>query len=66
MEKRVKLLETIIMEFKYDSEEERTLHVETMEDLGWICDGQIRRSDDSLGMKNREWYWFARFQKIVK
>ena len=39
--------------------------VEEMEKEGWICDGQVRKSDDPLSLnKEREYYWFARFQKI--
>ncbi|MFH0334710.1 hypothetical protein ACSXEK_16085 (plasmid) [Clostridium perfringens] len=67
MSKRIKLLETVIKEFKYESEEDRKLHVEEMEKEGWICDGQVRKSDDPLSLnKEREYYWFARFSKIVK
>ena len=67
MSKRIKLLETVIKEFKYESEEDRKLHVKEMEKEGWICDGQVRKSDDPISLyKEREYYWFARFQKIVK
>lgn len=67
MSKKIKLLETIIQEYKYKSVEERMSHVEEMEKDGWICDGQVRKSDDPLLLnKEREYYWFARFSKIVK
>ncbi|MBO3356117.1 hypothetical protein [Clostridium perfringens] len=67
MSKGIKLLETIIQEYKYESVEERMSHVEEMIKEGWICDGQVRKSDDPLSWhKDREYYWFARFQKINK
>lgn len=50
-----------MVEYKYDSEEERANHVEMMELLGYECDGQVKRSDDSIMCENPTYYWFARF-----
>lgn len=62
-----KLLETMLQEYRYESREERDEHVLEMEKEGWICDGQVRKSDDPLSLnEEREYYWFARFSKIVK
>ena len=58
-----KISETIVLEFKYDSEEEREKHVKQMESDGYECSGQVRRSDDSLMDKNRKFYWYAKFGK---
>lgn len=55
--------DTHILEFRYDSGEERLKHVELMKDNGYECDGVIRKSDDSIMSENREWYWYARFSK---
>lgn len=48
-----------IIEYKYDSEEEREQHVKWMESQGFECSGQIRKSDDSLLDENRKYYWFG-------
>ncbi|GCD11678.1 hypothetical protein [Clostridium tagluense] len=57
------LSKTIICEYKYDSEEERDQHVKDMELQGVECSGQVRRSDDSLMNKERDYYWYAKFYK---
>ena len=59
------LLKLIIEEYKYDSEEERNNHVVDMEKQGYECSGQTHRSDDSLMKPNREYYWFAKFSKVL-
>jgi len=58
-----KLSGTLIYEFKYDSEEERERHVKNMEDMGFECTGQVKKSDDSLFNANRKHYWYAKFYK---
>lgn len=60
-----KLLKMVIYEYKYDTEEERNSHVAYMESQGYECTGQVKRSDDDLMKKEREYYWFARFQKLM-
>lgn len=60
-----KLKETIISEYRYDTEKEREYHIEAMKNLGFECDGQIKKSDDDLMKKDREYYWFARFFKYM-
>jgi hypothetical protein len=57
------LLNKLIYEYKYDSEEERNNHVELMGKQGFEVSDQVRRSDDSLMKDNREYYWFAHFWK---
>ncbi len=52
-----------ICEYKYDSEEERENHVKDMESQGFECSGQVRKSDDSLMLKERNYYWYAKFFK---
>jgi hypothetical protein len=52
-----------ILEYKYDSEEEREEHVKYMESQGYECSGQIRKSDGSLMNKDRAWYWYGQFSK---
>ncbi len=52
-----------ILEYKYDSEEDRSTHVKWMESLGFVCSGQVKRSDDSLWDDNRTYYWYAKFEK---
>lgn len=59
------LLKMVIYEYKYETEEERNLHVKYMEEQGYECTGQVKRSDDDLTKKDREYYWFARFQKLM-
>lgn len=58
-----KISDIQILEFKYDSEEERSKHVELMESSGYECSGQVRRSDDSMMSSNRDYYWYAQFSK---
>lgn len=58
-----KLSEVTTLEFKYDSSEEREQHVHFMENIGYECSGQVRRSDDSLMNDNRNYYWYAHFTK---
>lgn len=60
-----KLLEMVIHEYRYGSKEERSSHVEYMESQGYECTGQVKRSDDDLMKREREYYWFARFQKLM-
>lgn len=59
------LLKLITEEYKYDSEEERYNHVIEMEKQGYMCSGQVQRSDDKLMKPNREYYWFAKFSKVM-
>ncbi|MBN6887274.1 hypothetical protein ACUXCC_002290 [Cytobacillus horneckiae] len=54
-----KISEMTIIEYKYDSEEEREQHVKWMESQGFECSGQIRKSDDSLLDESRKYYWFG-------
>ncbi|MED3832950.1 hypothetical protein [Peribacillus frigoritolerans] len=56
-----KLSKTEIIRYKYDTEEERDMHVKYMEHLGYECTGQVRKSDDSLMDENREYYWYGEF-----
>ena len=58
-----KILRKIVEEYRYDSKEERELHIEEMIKKGFEVDGQVRRSDDPLLKKDREYYWFAHFWK---
>jgi hypothetical protein len=58
-----KLSEVRILEYKYDSEEEREQHVKWMESQGFECSGQVRKSDDSLLDENRKFYWYGKFAK---
>lgn len=58
-----KLSEMTIVEYKYNSEEEREKHVKLMELSGFECSGQVRRSDNSLLDKDREYYWYGKFSK---
>ena len=58
-----KILRKIVEEYRYDSKEERELHIEEMIKKGFEVDGQVRRSDDSLWKDDREYYWFAHFWK---
>ena len=51
------------IEFKYDSEEERLLHVKEMESKGFLCDGKSMKSDDPLFKEVKEYYWYGRFIK---
>lgn len=60
-----KLKELKVYEYKYDTEEERNEHVKIMEERGYECSGQVKRSDDSLLKANREYYWFAYFSKYI-
>ncbi|MDU4051164.1 MAG: hypothetical protein E7H33_09630 [Clostridium perfringens] len=41
MSKKIKLLETIIKEFRYESEEDRDLHVEQMKKMGGYVMGKL-------------------------
>jgi hypothetical protein len=54
-----------ILEYKYESEEERENHVNYMKSQGWECSGQVRKSDDSLMDKERVYYWYGRFLKSL-
>ena len=58
-----KILRKIVEEYRYDSKEERELHIEEMIKKGFEVDGQVRRSDDPLWKDDREYYWFAHFWK---
>jgi hypothetical protein len=58
-----KLSEVKIIEYKYDSEEEREQHVKFMKLQGFECGGQVKKSDDSLMSNNREYYWYTKFFK---
>lgn len=58
-----RLKTTTIIEYKYDTEEERSKHIIDMQELGYECDGQFKRSDDNLMKENREYYWIGRFYK---
>lgn len=58
-----KISEVTIVEYKYDSEEEREQHVKLMVSQGFECSGQVRRSDSSLLDKNRNYYWYGQFSK---
>ncbi|MES9681865.1 hypothetical protein ABWK22_02870 [Gottfriedia acidiceleris] len=60
-----RISKTVIEKFKYDSEEERTSHVKEMEDQGYECSGQRRKSDDSLLDDNRKFYWYGEFMKRI-
>ena len=51
-----KILRKIVEEYRYDSKEERELHIEEMIKKGFEVSDQIRRSDDSLLKDNREYY----------
>ena len=46
---------TTILEFKYDSEEERADHLKEMEGEGFLCDGKVRKTDDPLHKEIKEW-----------
>lgn len=59
------LLNLVIEEYRYDSEDERHIHVIEMEKQGYTCSGQVQRSDDSLMKPKREYYWFAKFSKVI-
>lgn len=59
------LQEMVIREYKYESEEERNLHVSYMESQGYECSGQIKKSDDDIMKKDREYYFYGRFQKYL-
>jgi hypothetical protein len=56
-----KISTTQIIKYRYDSEEERKMHVKYMEYLGYECTGQVKKSDDSLMSDNREYYWYGEF-----
>lgn len=58
-----KISDIQILEFKYDSEEERSKHVELMESRGYECSGQLKRSDDSIMSRSMNYYWYAKFSK---
>lgn len=60
-----KISEVKIVEYKYDSEKERELHVKEMESLGFECSGQVKRSDDAIMSSNREYYWYGKFFKTI-
>jgi hypothetical protein len=60
-----KLSEITALEFKYISAEERSEHVHMMENLGYECSGQVKKSDDSLMDENRQYYWYAHFTKRI-
>lgn len=53
------LVQITTIKFKYDSEEERKVHVKEMENLGWECTGKIRNSDSFYS----ESYWYGEFFK---
>lgn len=54
---------TIIVEYKYDTEEERKRHVEHMESQGYEWSGQVQKSDDHIMAKERNYYWYGKFYK---
>jgi hypothetical protein len=56
-----KISKTDIIRYRYDSEEEREMHVKYMEHLGYECTGQLRKTDDSLHEANKEYYWYGEF-----
>jgi len=59
-----RLSKAIIEEYRYESEEEREKHVKEMEQAGYYCTGQCKRSDDSLHYNvEREYYWYGKFIK---
>lgn len=57
-----KLNGVLIYEFKYDSEDERNRHVKNMEEMGFECTGQIKKSD-SLLHEIPSYYWYGKFIK---
>jgi hypothetical protein len=61
-----KILETRILKYKYDSEEERNQHVKWMESQGFECSGKVRNTDDSIWEKNPNYYWYGEFIKHYK
>lgn len=58
-----KVSELKILEFRYDSKEEREQHVGWMESQGFECNGQVKKSNGSLWNKKRESYWYGHFSK---
>lgn len=54
---------TTILEFKYDSEEERADHLKEMEGEGFLCDGEVRKTDDPIHKEIKEYYWYGRYVK---
>lgn len=58
-----KISEFKVLEFKYDSKEEREDHIKLMESYGFECTGQVKKSDDSLFVGNRVYYWYGKFIK---
>ena len=58
-----KMQRLIIEKYKYDSKEEREMHVKEMEAQGFECSGQVRKSEDSLWCEDRCFYWYGEFSK---
>ncbi len=58
-----KISDIQILEFKYESREERGKHVKLMESNGYECSGQVERSNDPIMSNNRNYYWYAKFSK---
>ena len=58
------LSRTMILKFKYDTEEECEQHIKEMELLGYECTGQLKKSA-ILTANAADFYWYGEFSQEV-
>lgn len=60
-----RISKSMILKYKYESKEEREQHIKYMENLGYECTGQVKRTDDDLSNPNPNYYWYGEFIQTV-